>query len=105
MEAIITKYSMIPSLAILEIFAEAAQLPSHVRERRRYRAALRDLSHRQGERERARLNRHADKFLRRRYYIEPLPPVCACVACGKHFNHARALFGHRAHCVAERRAT
>ena len=84
---------------ILEIFVETSYVHSHTIERRRYRQVLRERNKREAMREYRRLKYYADKFLRRRYYIEPLPPVCACVACHKTFNHSRALISHRIHCV------
>jgi hypothetical protein len=83
---------------ILEIFAEVSHPPSHVRERRLYRVALRTRDRVQKEVERARLSRHADKFLRRRYFIEPLPPVCACAFCRAEFSHGKALSYHARWC-------
>jgi len=85
-------------LFILEIFAEAAHPPSHVRERRLYRAALRARDQVQKEVERARLVRHADKFLRRRYAVVPLPSVCSCAFCRAEFNHGKALSYHARWC-------
>lgn len=80
---------------VLEIFAEAAQVPSHTRERRHYQRALRARDRYMAEKERYRLIYHADKFLRRRLPTgERLPAVCACVACGLHFGHVQGLLSH-----------
>jgi hypothetical protein len=79
---------------ILEIFAEAAHVPSHLRERRSYKQALLQRDRLQKEAERAKLARHADRFLRRRYVIEPLPATCACVLCRRTFGYERGLEGH-----------
>lgn len=79
---------------ILEIFAESAQLPSHVRERRLWRRALRERDRHQRELERQRLARYSDRFLRFQYAPpDPLPTV-ACAACGAGFGSVHALLTH-----------
>jgi len=83
---------------VLELFAEVARVPSHVAERRAYRQVLLALSKRQAEKERYRLTYAADRFLRRRYYVEPLPLVVACCACRRTFNHSTGLMYHQRHC-------
>jgi hypothetical protein len=80
------------NLAILEIFAEAAQIPSHTRERRAFRNALRD-------RDRNRLKREGERweYATRLHFsrlMEKLPLACACVACGRHFGHEMGLQAH-----------
>lgn len=86
---------MTPVQAILEIFAEASHIPSHVRERRLYRQALRAREQQEKENERERLARHADRFLRRSIQPEPpLPAVCSCIECGKEFMTRYALNSH-----------
>lgn len=80
---------------VLEIFADAARAPSHQRERRAWRYALRRRDQLDAEKERAKLNYSADKFLRRRTApIEPLPWSCACIYCRRHFGHEQGLLSH-----------
>jgi hypothetical protein len=79
------------SLDILEIFAEAAQVPSHTRERSHYRRALRDRD-RRGLKLGSERWEYASNF--RRSLGDALPFVCACVTCGRHFGHERGLQSH-----------
>jgi hypothetical protein len=79
------------NLDILEIFAEAAQVPSHTRERRHYQRALRDLDRRRLKRQHERWE-YASSC--RRKDLNPLPWACACATCGRHFGHERGLQSH-----------
>ncbi len=78
--------------AILEIFAEAARIPSHTQERRVFRHVLRDRDRRGLKLEQDRWQ-YASNF-RRSLFSDSLPWVCACVLCGRHFGHEQGLLSH-----------
>lgn len=64
---------------ILEVFTEAGEQPSHVRERRIWRAAVKAHDKRRAKIEENRIQRFTDRFLRRSLPpVEPLPRGCYC---------------------------
>jgi hypothetical protein len=78
---------------VLEIFADAAHVPSHLRERRAWRAALLERDAREKRLEQERFSYHHE-FSFRRSLIEPLPWSCACTHCRRHFGHEQGLLSH-----------
>jgi hypothetical protein len=79
---------------ILELFVESGELPSATRERRAWRRTIRTRDLRDKRQDRDRLHYATDKFLRRRYVIEPLQPLVACRFCRQPCIDERMLTGH-----------
>lgn len=82
-------------IEVLEVFAEAQQFPSHVRERRAWR---RDLRHKEEEQREPSKIFYVDWLVRRKTCAVPLPLVVTCVACHLSFGHERGLLSHLYRC-------